>query len=56
MGVRLFRSRILILENTYDLKNGYYFNSKYQVTRSLYINNILYTISSRMIKAKFLSL
>jgi uncharacterized secreted protein with C-terminal beta-propeller domain len=32
------------------LKSGYYYSSDYSVERSLYIGNVLYTISNRMIK------
>ena len=37
------------------LKSGYWFNSEYSVERSLYIGNVLYTVSGRMIKANSLT-
>ncbi|MBO3839272.1 MAG: beta-propeller domain-containing protein [Thermoproteota archaeon] len=50
------RGRITHLENTEDLdKSGYYFDSKYQVIRSLYIDDVLYTLSSGMVKANSLT-
>ncbi|MCS7139008.1 MAG: beta-propeller domain-containing protein [Crenarchaeota archaeon] len=54
-GISL-RGRITHLENTEELeKSGYYFSSKYQVVRSLYIGNVLYTLSSGMVKANSLT-
>jgi uncharacterized secreted protein with C-terminal beta-propeller domain len=39
------------LENDNDLiKSGYYFSSPYSVKRTLYIGNVLYTISDKKIK------
>ncbi|MEK6902104.1 MAG: beta-propeller domain-containing protein, partial [archaeon] len=38
-----------------DLKSGYYYDYAYQVQRSLYIGDVLYTVSSKMIKANDLS-
>ncbi|RJS89484.1 hypothetical protein CW700_04215 [Candidatus Bathyarchaeota archaeon] len=47
----VLRGRITHLENNTDLlKSGYYFSSPYSVKRALYIGNILYTISDRMVK------
>lgn len=34
------------------MKTGYYFDSPYSIKRSLYIDNVLYTISSKKIKMK----
>ena len=46
-----FRGGITHLENDTDLmKSGYYFSSPYYVKRSLYIDNVLYTISDKKIK------
>ncbi|MBO3799493.1 MAG: beta-propeller domain-containing protein [Candidatus Brockarchaeota archaeon] len=54
-GISL-RGRITHFENIEDLdKSGYYFNSKYQVIRGLYIGDVLYTLSSRMVKANSLT-
>lgn len=54
-GIRL-RGRVTHLENTDELeKSGYYFSPSYQVTRGLYIGDVLYTISSGMIKANSLT-
>ncbi|MFH0748696.1 MAG: beta-propeller domain-containing protein [Candidatus Bathyarchaeota archaeon] len=39
------------IDNLTDLMNsGYYFSSVYSVKRALYIDNILYTVSDRMVK------
>ena len=47
----VFKGRITHLENDSDLlKSGYYFSSEYSVKRTLYIDNVLYTISDKMIK------
>ena len=49
-GITL-RGRITHLDNSTDLlKSGYWFNSEYEVERSLYIENDLYTLSQGMIK------
>jgi len=46
-----FKGRITHLENDAELiKSGYYFDSSYSVYRSLYIDNVLYTISDKKIK------
>jgi len=45
------RERITHIEDTQDfLKSGYWFESEYSVERSLYIDDVLYTISRDMIK------
>jgi len=45
------KGKITHLENATELmKSGYYFDSSYSVERSLYIDNVLYTISSKKIK------
>ena len=45
------RGRITHLENDTDLlKSGYYFYSEYSVKRSLYIEDVLYSISDKKIK------
>jgi len=50
-GGLVLRGRITHLENSTDLiKSGYYFYSSYSVKRSLYIGDVLYTISDKMIK------
>jgi len=47
----VLKGRITHLTNTTELmKSGYYFDSAYSVERSLYIDNVLYTISSKKIK------
>ena len=47
----VLRGRITHLENaTALMKSGYYFESDYSVKRSLYIENVLYTISEKKIK------
>jgi inhibitor of cysteine peptidase len=49
-GIEL-QGRITHLDNSTDLlKSGYWFNSEYEVERSLYIENDLYTLSQGMIK------
>jgi len=45
------RGGITHLENDIELmKSGYYFSSTYSVKRSLYIDNVLYTVSDKKIK------
>ena len=44
------RGRITHMEDTDLVKRGYYFGSDYSVQRTLYINNVLYTISSMKVK------
>jgi len=52
----ILRGRITHLEDTEDLeKSGYYFSSKYQVERSLFIGDVLYTVSKGKIKANSLT-
>jgi len=47
----VLKGRITHLEDDTDLmKSGYYFSSPYSVKRSLYIDNVLYTISDKMVK------
>jgi uncharacterized secreted protein with C-terminal beta-propeller domain len=47
----VLKGRITHLEDDHDLmKNGYYFSSPFSVKRSLYIDNVLYTISEKKIK------
>ncbi|HEC89286.1 MAG TPA: copper amine oxidase, partial [Thermoplasmatales archaeon] len=42
--------RITHMDNESYLKNGYYAPPSTSITRSLYIDNILYTISQSMVK------
>jgi uncharacterized secreted protein with C-terminal beta-propeller domain len=44
------KGKITHLDDSELMKSGYYFNSAYSVERSLYIDNVLYTISSKKIK------
>jgi inhibitor of cysteine peptidase len=44
------RGKITHIEDTELLKLGYYFGSDYTVQRSLYIDNVLYTISRMKVK------
>jgi len=47
----VLKGGITHLENNNDLiKSGYYFSSTYSVKRSLYIDNVLYTISDKKVK------
>jgi len=47
----VLKGRITHLENDIELmKSGYYFFSPYSVKRSLYIGNVLYTISDKKVK------
>ena len=47
----IIRGKITHLDGKDDLlKSGYYFESQYSVERSLYIDDVLYTISKGMIK------
>jgi len=47
----VFRGRITHLKNDEEiLKSGFYFESSYSIKRSLYIGNVLYTISDNTIK------
>jgi inhibitor of cysteine peptidase len=54
-GLVLKGKIIHIDNNTELLKNGFYDNSPYSVKRSLYIGNVLYTISDSKIKMDSLS-
>jgi len=50
------KGKITHIENTADLiKAGYYFSSEYSVERSLYIDNVLYTISAKKMKMNSLT-
>jgi uncharacterized secreted protein with C-terminal beta-propeller domain len=50
------RGRVTHLDDSDDLlKSGYWFESDYSVERSLYIGEVLYTVSARMIKMNYLS-
>jgi len=45
------KSKITHVEdNSEFMKSGYYYSSDYSVKRSLYIDNVLYTLSDKMIK------
>jgi inhibitor of cysteine peptidase len=44
------RNRITHMEDSEILKMGYYYGYDYQVQRSLYIDNVLYTVSSVKVK------
>ena len=44
------RGRITHLNGTELMKSGYYFESSYSVDRSLYIDDVLYTLSAKKIK------
>jgi len=47
----VLRGRITHLDDDTELmKSGYYFSSPYSVKRSLYIDNVLYTISDKKVK------
>ncbi|MEK6821085.1 MAG: beta-propeller domain-containing protein, partial [archaeon] len=45
------RGKITHISKEVDLKSGYYYDYDYQVKRSLFIDNVLYTISNKIIKA-----
>jgi uncharacterized secreted protein with C-terminal beta-propeller domain len=52
----VFRGRITHLDNDAELlKSGYWYQSPYSVKRSLYIGNVLYTISNSKIKMNSLA-
>lgn len=54
-GITL-RGRITHLEDQEELdKSGHYFSSKYTVTRSLYVGDVIFTVSSGKIKANSLA-
>ncbi len=45
-----YRGGITHLEDGADLKSGYWFYSEYFVERALYIGNVLYTVSDKLVK------
>ncbi len=45
------RGRITHVTEEDELKRGYYYGSDYMVKRSLYIGNVLYTLSENVLKA-----
>jgi len=47
--------RITHISAEEELKRGYYYGDKYSVKRSLYIGDVLYTYSEKMLKANALS-
>jgi len=52
----VLKGRITHLDDNSELlKSGYYFSSQYSIRRSLYIEDVLYTISDRKIKMNALS-
>jgi len=52
----VYRGRITHLENNAELlKSGYWYQSPYSVKRSLYIDDVLYTISSSKVKMNSLT-
>ncbi|MGP3702254.1 MAG: beta-propeller domain-containing protein [Candidatus Bathyarchaeota archaeon] len=53
-GIKII-GKITHLENQELLKSGYYFKSDYEIKRSLFIDNILYTISDSKVKANSLT-
>ncbi|MCW4038564.1 MAG: beta-propeller domain-containing protein [Candidatus Bathyarchaeota archaeon] len=54
-GIRL-NGRITHLDDdTSLLKSGYYFSSAYEVNRALYVEDVLYTISDKMVKLNSLT-
>jgi len=51
LGGIVLKGRITHIEDASELlKSGYYFDSPYSVKRALYIDDVLYTISDKMIK------
>jgi uncharacterized secreted protein with C-terminal beta-propeller domain len=48
-GIEL-RGKVTHIEDDSLLKSGYWFSSEYEVSRSLYIDDYLYTLSSGMMK------
>ena len=48
------RGRITHVSSEDELKRGYYFGDDYSVKRALYIGNVLYTLSGKMLKANAL--
>jgi len=50
------KGKITHLKNFEELlKSGYYFESEYEIKRSFYIENVLYTVSNQMIKSNDLT-
>jgi len=50
------KGKITHLKNFEELlKSGYYFYSEYEIKRSFYIENVLYTVSNQMIKSNNLT-
>ena len=50
------KGKITHLKNIEELlKSGYYFDSEYEIIRSFYIENVLYTVSNQMIKSNDLT-
>jgi len=49
VGIDL-RGKVTHIEDDSLMKSGYWFSSEFEVKRSLYIEDNLYTISSGMIK------
>ena len=50
------KGKITHLKNFEELlKSGYYFDSEYEIKRSFYIENVLYTVSNQMIKSNNLT-
>lgn len=49
------KGRITHIDPEVDLKSGYYYDWEYQVQRSLFIDNTLYTVSQSKIKANDLT-
>lgn len=47
--------KVTHIDDEANLKSGYYYDYAYQVQRSLFIGDVLYTVSSKMIKANDLS-
>jgi uncharacterized secreted protein with C-terminal beta-propeller domain len=45
------RGRITHVSEEDELKRGYYYGDNYSVKRALYIGNVLYTLSDKMLKA-----
>ncbi|MCR4369211.1 MAG: beta-propeller domain-containing protein [archaeon] len=49
------RGRITHISEEEELKRGYYYGNEYSVKRSLYISDVLFTLSDKMLKANSLS-
>ena len=48
------RGRITHITDEEELKRGYYYGEEYTVKRALYIGDVLYTLSDKMLKANYL--